>query len=208
MYVKNIISFLKNKFMLTTERFSSLTNIVIDNFEGGYYHPNMKARFSQKAQQIFGDSGETMFGLDRKHGSQLAGYEGWKEFWAILDKEGAAAKWKHKYIPGDPLKTELRTLTSKIMYQWFNKLGSLYLTADSLQAIENDDRLVIHFSYASWNGQGWFQRYANALNAAIRKFTDKETIFLETIKARTNSSNEVIRQQGVNMMNLFAKLHL
>jgi len=97
------------------------------------------------------------------------------------------------------------------MYQWFNHLAAKYLFGDSIDKIAADDRLVIHFSYASWNGEGWFQKYAKALNAA--KGT-KEQIFQEAIKARTEavnksgSPNKAIRQQGVNMMNLFARLHL
>ena len=28
--------------------------------------------------------------------------------------------------------------------------------------------LLFHFSYASWNGEGWFKRFATSLNSAIK----------------------------------------
>jgi hypothetical protein len=196
--------------MLSTERFLSLTDIVIDNFEGGYYHPDMAQKMKPSDQALLAASGETMFGLDRKAGAQLAVYPEWKQFWDMIDKADARNKWKH-YGLGGVLNAPLKELAGKIMYQWFNHLAAKYLIGNSIDKISADDRLVIHFSYASWNGPGWFKKFADALNAA--KGT-KEQIFQEAIKARTQATNKsglpnkAIRQQGVNMMNLFAKLHL
>lgn len=193
---------------LSEKQFVSMTNIVIDNFEGGYYHPNMKRGFNTRSQKMLGDSGETLFGLDRKHGSQLAKYPEWKEFWNIVDKDKVNNKhlWRYNYRAGK-LELILKELAAKIMYKWFNYLAGKYILISSMDEIANDDRLIIHFSYASWNGEGWFKRYATALNNAIQKYEgNKDLIFKEAIKARTESSNAVIRQQGANMMALFKKL--
>ena len=157
---------------------------------------------------MLGDSGETLFGLDRKHGSQLAKYPEWKEFWNIVDKDKVNNKhlWRYNYRAGK-LELILKELAAKIMYKWFNYLAGKYILISSMDEIANDDRLIIHFSYASWNGEGWFKRYATALNNAIQKYEgNKDLIFKEAIKARTESSNAVIRQQGANMMALFKKL--
>ena len=84
-----------------------------------------------------------------------------------------------------------------------------------MDEIDNDDRLIIHFSYASWNWEGWFQKYSKALNSAIQKYEgNKEAIFNEAIKARTMAVNKwglpnrAIRQQGTHMMQLFKKMKL
>lgn len=205
--------------MVTKEQFSPLTAVVIDNFEGGYYHPDMLKNFKPSDQAKLKASGETMFGLDRKAGAQLSVYPEWKVFWDRVDAERAAnpATWKYN-SRGGAAGPALKVLCADIMYQWFSSLVHKYITVGANTAIGNDDRLVIHFSYASWNGEGWFKKFANALNTAIQKFPgDKENIFKSAIKARTEATsvrngvvvpNKVIRQQGVNMMKLFKNMGL
>jgi hypothetical protein len=188
--------------MLSIERFSSLTSVVIDNFEGGYYHPDMAKKMSAKDQAILAKSGETMFGLDRMAGAQLAAYPEWSKFWNIVDGADARHKWKH-YSMGGQFTAQLKELAGKIMYQWFSHLAAKYLKGDSIEKIASDDRLVIHFSYASWNGEGWFKKFADALNAA--KGT-KEQIFQAALKARTGASSLAIRNAGAKMMKLFTTM--
>lgn len=202
--------------MLTQDKFVGLTKVVIDNLEGGYYHPDMLPQFNARSQAILKASGETMFGLDRKHGVQLSKYPEWNLFWAAVDnnRRKFPTRWKHEYRGGE-IESELKMLASVIMFKWFQYLAKKYILVGSLDEIENDERLIIHFSYASWNGEGWFKKYATALNNAIIKYpNNKELIFNEAFKARlyaTNSfglPNKTIRQQGQNMMNLFRKLKL
>jgi hypothetical protein len=202
--------------ILTREKFIEITyGYVIPNFEGGYYHPSMKLHMSVSDQHKMGSSGETMFGLDRQQGGQLAIYPEWNQFWAIIYKAGAATSWKQYYMGGQ-YQPELKELCAKIMYQWFNHLAAMHLKGDSISKIAGDDRLIIHMSYACWNGEGWFKRYARAINVAAGT---KDEIFNTAIKARTlamnvnklgipTSPNVVIRQQGVKMMALFKTLKL
>lgn len=190
--------------MLTQEKFESLTRIVIDNFESGYYHPDMALKMNAADRALLAASGETMFGLDRKAGAQLAMYPEWKMFWAIIDNADARHNWRHYYLGGSH-NFRLKELAAKIMYQWFNRLAAKYLKGDSIDKIAADDRLIIHFSYASWNGEGWFERFAKALNSATGT---KEEIFQKAIKARTESSNKAIRNAGQKMLKLFEKLGL
>lgn len=194
---------------LTQERFSALTGLVIDGLEGGYYHPSMKKNFNLRSQKMLGDSGETMFGLDRKHGAQLAKYPEWAEFWALVDKgkKEEPSAWNYNDTDrGGKYQKELKRLAGAIMYKWFQYLAGKYILITSMDEIANDERLIIHFSYASWNGEGWFKRFSDRLNIAVQNYEgDKEMIWAETIKARTQSSNSVIRQQGKNMMALIKK---
>lgn len=205
--------------MVTKEQFSTFTVVVIDNFEGGYYHPDMLKKFKPSDQAKLKSSGETLFGLDRKAGAQLAQYPEWKVFWDRVDAERAAnpAVWKYN-SRGGAAGPELKNLCAAIMFEWFSSLVHKYITVGGNAAIGDDERLVIHFSYASWNGEGWFKKFANALNTAIQKFPgDKENIFREAIKARTEATsvkngatvpNVVMRQQGANMIKLFKKMGL
>lgn len=192
------------------DKFIELTGIVIDNFEGGYYHPDMKKNFKPSDQAKFGDSGETMYGLDRKHGAALVKYPEWVQFWGLVDdgKNNRPQEWKYgaTKVTGA---SQLKIIAAAVMFKWFSYLSGKYILISSMDEIANDDRLIIHFSYASWNGEGWFERYAKALNAAIKLYEgNKEAIFTTAIKARTESSNKVIAQQGANMMSLFKKLGL
>lgn len=194
--------------LVTMQRFVQLTQLVIDGLESGYYHPNMKAKYSLKNQKKLGDSGETLFGLDRKHGANpLATYPEWKEFWSLVDAAGAANKWPHYYIPVGDIGAKLKELAAKIMYRWFSALSKKYISNSAAAVIADDDRLILHFSYASWNGEVWFRRYAIALNAAVKNYyPSKERMFQDAFKVRSESSNPTIRQQAVNMQPLFKKL--
>lgn len=200
---------------LSLDRFARITSdVVIPAFEGGYYHPAMKQNFKASDQAKLGDSGETLFGLDRKHGAQLARYPEWKTFWELTDQDRKLNPgiWKYNYKPAGELGRRLRWLASSIMFKWFSYLAGKYILVGAMDEIAADERLIIHFSYASWNGEGWFKRYAEALNKALQKHdglaNEKELIYKDTIKARTESSNKVIRQQGANMIALFKKLKL
>lgn len=187
-------------------QFADITKMVIDSLEGGYYHPRMKAGFNARSQAAFGDSGETMFGLDRKHGAQLSSSPDWAVFWDICDQH--SKNWGYNDRGGDQ-EVVLRELAAKIMFPWFLQLAVRYLSAPAKAALLEDKRLLFHFSYASWNGEHWFKRFAGVLNEAAKKQgQSKQELFEAAIKARTQSGNAVIRQQGVNMLAAFRKYHL
>lgn len=193
--------------MITTDKFVNLTDTVIQNFEGGYYHPDMLKKGIIKDKR-YASSGETMFGIDRKAGGALNTTPAGKEFWSLIDKAGARTKWKWNYM-GGALAPKLRKLVGQMMYPAFMNLFNKYLSEDAQLAVANDPRLIIHFSYATWNGPGWFQRFANALNAAVKNGeTDKDKIFTAALSARTNAGNSLIRQHGVKMMSIFENMGL
>jgi hypothetical protein len=195
--------------IITAERFIKLTDLVIQWFESGYYHPDMAKKMKASDQKKLAASGETMFGLDRKEGASLSKYPEWAEFWAVIDKANARKNWPHYYL-GETRGPQLRALASKIMYGWFSELFNRHITEKGKIAVFNDDRLIIHFSYASWNGEGWFERFAVPLNEAVNKQAlDKENIFHAAIVARTKALNKngtpnlTIRKHGQKMLALF-----
>ena len=198
--------------LITKERFIAITQIVIDHFESGYFHPNMTKRMSQTDRNRLAASGETMYGLDRKAGIELAKFNPeWTEFWALIDKADAKTRWDHYYM-GDPaIRPRLKELAASIMFRWFNELSRRYLTSSSIEKIAKDDRLILHFAYACWNGPGWFQKYGIALKEATGT---RNEIFNKAIQARTQAvsknklgilvANQTIRNQGDKMVKLIA----
>lgn len=175
----------------TAVDFIRIVGQVIDNLEGGYYHPAMlqDGRLNVSNSAAYSTSGETMFGLDRSAGHelfystprpsntvsqdvQMIESNAYKykndaaaEFWGTIDKAGAKTKWKWNYLGGD-LNGSLKSLAGQIMKPNYEKLANQYLGKNRPVA-ESDPRLAFHFVYACWNGPGWFKKFASDMNAAI-----------------------------------------
>ena len=144
----------------------------------------------------YGNSGETMFGLDRKAGAGLSKYQGWATFWNKIDTIGAKDKWSWNYMGGQ-YAPELKKLAGKIMYQSYNSFYNDYLSPASQKLVDSDPRLTFNFAYAAWNGPGWFQRFATAMNNAVAKGERNKDKLVDLVVAqRTQSSNSLIAQGG------------
>ena len=176
----------------TDSDFKTMTKKVIANFEGGYWNP-----FCPHPTNRMGKSTETMFGLDRYNGNIESTDKG-KEFFKIIDDEKIAAgatssgegknmkwtnmgnfckKWKWLYRGGDK-KEKLEDLATEIMEKYFNKNMSTYIKdPKTREKIMGNKGLLVHMSYASWNGPGFFQKFGRKLEAAVRDGkSDKELI--------------------------------
>ena len=190
--------------MVSLNRFSALTEDIRKAFEGGYYHPDMMTDGRMRYDARYLSSGETHLGIDRKNGAgALRGNPGWGEFWAIIDNAGARKKWKWNYLGGQ-YENQLRALAVKIMYPHFVRLFNKYLTEKARNIVLSDPRLTMHFAYAAWNGEGWFERFADKFNAQIQTITDKNKLAAYVLNNRTGSTNSLIRQSGEKMVKLFA----
>ena len=180
----------------TDSDFKTMTKKVIANFEGGYWNP-----FCPHPTNRMGKSTETMFGLDRYNGNIESTDKG-KEFFKIIDDEKIAAgatssgegknmkwtnmgnfckKWKWLYRGGDK-KEKLEDLATEIMEKYFNKNMSTYIKdPKTREKIMGNKGLLVHMSYASWNGPGFFQKFGRKLEAAVRDGkSDKELIDVAT----------------------------
>lgn len=147
------------------EKFAILSNIVIDKLEGGYYHPNMKLRNPKKFAKM-GNSGETMYGIDRVHGDKINKTPAGLKFWQIIDNANAKNIWPWLYMGGN-LESELKKLVVEIIYPEFLKLEKRFLSKQAQELIQTDNRLFFHFVYATWNGSGWFQKFATDFSNKI-----------------------------------------
>jgi hypothetical protein len=180
----------------TDSDFKTITKKVIANFEGGYWNP-----FCPHPTNRMGKSTETMFGLDRYNGNIESTDKG-KEFFKIIDDEKIAAgakssgegknmkwsnmdnfckKWKWLYRGGDK-KEKLEDLATEVMEKYFNKNMSTYIKdPKTREKIMGNKGLLVHMSYASWNGPGFFQKFGRKLEAAVRDGkSDKELIDVAT----------------------------
>jgi hypothetical protein len=186
--------------------FEDNVKIITDTLEGGYYHPDMKKREPGKFA-IMGDSGETMFGIDRKHGAsfELDTQEG-KEFWRLIDAENAKDNWKYGYELEDrpELRDKLISLIAVNMEKGFYDLSERYLSEEAQQIVMTDPKLFFHFLYATYNGSGWFQGFAKKFNNKIEEgVKDVEELRDFVIQTRKNSGNKLISRSGDKIEKIF-----
>jgi peptidoglycan hydrolase-like protein with peptidoglycan-binding domain len=173
--------------------FKSATMKVINKFEGGYYNPKW-----HKSSGM-GDSGETMFGLDRKHGVNEYYSPAAKKFWSIIDKNKTRNLWKH-YYRGGALEPQLTELAAEIMQTPFNRNMNNFFTPEAKKIVQGDYNLTFNFIYATWNGSGWFEKFAKTINKAVKEgITDPKQLIKIAIKKRLNSGNQIITKTGRKM---------
>lgn len=174
--------------------FEKIARELIDEIEGGYYHPSMVkgGRGFPKGSRSMGDSGETMFGIDRKHGAEINTSSEGRQFWGLIDAAGASKKWPWLYM-GGYLENPLKNLATKMVKNNFNKFSNRYLDSEAQKIVKSDEGLLTHFIYATWNGPGWFNRFAKTINSQVQKgVTDTDKLLKIALQDRKNSGNSLI----------------
>lgn len=153
------------------------TDKIIDNFEGGYWNrdktkPKSEICTNHPWDDMYENSGETMFGIDRRAGNWDSNPAG-REFFELIDDEKDNAgsmdefcsTWKYNYKGGN-LKEELKLRASALMKDVFDN-NINYLTPEAKKEVMGNKRLLFHFAYACWNGSGVFQNFAENINDAV-----------------------------------------
>lgn len=152
---------------------SLLINEIINRIEGGYYHPDMKAKLRGGENML--SSGETMFGIDRTNGGNINTSAEGVAFWNLIDanysdKHGNTAYYKDmadgKKIPANVGK-QLRQYVEQIIMNLFNT-NARFLSDGAKKIVLSSPELLLQFLYACWNGSGNFQKFANIVNAAYQ----------------------------------------
>lgn len=173
-------------------RWNEITKKVIDNFEGGYW--NYWQCKNHPWNSIFRKSGETMFGLDRKAGKIEDISSDGKEFFRIIDDEknklGMSTfcnKWKYDFRGGE-LEDRLKNLASKIMYGQYEKnMSNFVRDPETRKRIEGNDGLLLHMSYATWNGPGFFRKFADKLEKGVKAGKSDQELIDIAKNSRTGS---------------------
>jgi len=190
-------------------KFSDVTKLVIDKLEGGYYSP----QWHSTGDSRYSSSGETMFGIDRKQGGAINDSIAGKQFWGLIDKNKNIQTWKWNYKGGE-LAPQLKVLVVEMMYPLYEKNSKAYLTPEAKTIVDSDNRLLFNFVYATWNGAGWFKKFASDINKAVDngvKSTD--ALAKIAIDSRTKEGlivgskpNSLIAQGGNKISLLFETL--
>lgn len=181
--------------------FKDITKKVIANFEGGYWNPICHGT------KGMGKSTETMFGLDRYNGNIESTAKG-KQFFKIIDDEkikhgaippvpGKNTKWSNmgefcnvwKYnSKGDSKTKELMDLATAIMEERFNNYMSNSVKDPKVkEKIMNNKNLLTHMSYATWNGSGFFKRFARKLEDKIKQGASDKDLVNVAIQSRAET---------------------
>jgi hypothetical protein len=185
--------------------FRDAVETITDKLEGGYYHPYMKEKNPSKFGWM-GDSGETMFGMDRKKGQQEKYSSAGVEFWRLIDAEDAKNNWKYGYALEDnsELKNKLYDLIAQIMEPQFIDSSNRYLSDESKSIVMSDPKLFFNFAYASYNGPGWFQKFAKKFNQKVEEgVTDIEKLRDYALQIRKESGNWIIASSGNKIEKIF-----
>jgi hypothetical protein len=190
-------------------KFKTVTQLVIDKLEGGYYNPS----WHSVGDSRYSASGETMFGIDRKAGGSINDTTAGKQFWGLIDKAKTPQTWKWNYKGGD-LAPQLKDLVVEIMYPVYERNAKNYLTPQTKAIVDSDSRLLFHCIYGSWNGAGWFKKFATDMNKAVASgVTDTDKLSQVAIDSRTKEGlesgskpNSLIAQGGNKIANLFGSL--
>jgi hypothetical protein len=169
----------------TQDAFKKSVESIINNIEGTYVNPGRHIK-NPKEKHIFRKSGETMFGIDRKTGGKINKTSAGRQFWGLIDKDKKQnpEKWT-RYYDGGEIKDELKDLATQMMEPKFEHLFKTHLDPEAQQIVKSDPRLFFHFAYATWNGEGWFRKFANSFNKQIEKgITDTNALFNSVIEDR------------------------
>lgn len=173
-----------------------IITLIINNIEGGYYHPDMKAKLKNGDAML--DSGETMFGLDRKHGgTDITSSEAGKAFWALIDKnysdkhsdtayygDKADGKKAVSADVGEKLRKYVNTIITNRLMNY-----SKYLSDGAKKIVFSSPTLLMQFLYACWNGAANFQTFATLVNAAYSQG-------IKRAEALYNLVNQARRKKG------------
>lgn len=193
-------------------RFDQMVTLVIDKLEGGYYHPQM-LKDGRVKDSRYANSGETMFGIDRKAGGSLNTTPSGIAFWNVVDTANASKNWKWNYKGGD-LAPKLKEHATGIIYPQYESLAGRYLTPQTKAIVDSDNRLLFHFIYGTWNGSGWFKKFADDMNKAVASgVTDPNKLSQVAIDSRTkeglkagSSPNSLVAQGGNKIASLFSTM--
>ena len=181
-----------------TTDFSVIVKQVIDNLEGGYFHPNM-LKDGRVMDNRYSTSGETMFGIDRKNSStRITNSAAGKRFWSIIDRFNAVNNWSHRFIPPEPTRKELFDLATEAIKVDFNYLLNRFVKNPKVkQVIQSDGRLLFNFVYATYNGEGHFQTFAKLIEDKYTSgITSSDELTKIFVDARIQSKYDLIRQTG------------
>ena len=186
----------KKSRLSVSDVWNSFTDKIIDKFEGGYWNNDTTKPKSQKCVKhpddpMYDNSGETMFGIDRRAGNWDSNPKG-REFFELIDNEKEnyenieefCQTWRWNY-KGGSLQSELKSRAGDLMLTVYENNKDAF-TPEALEEVESNKRLLFHFAYACWNGSGVFQSFAEDINDAVENGLSGDELVDVAIESRNN----------------------
>ena len=186
----------KKSRLSVSDVWNSFTDKIIDKFEGGYWNNDTTKPKSQKCVKhpddpMYDNSGETMFGIDRRAGNWDSNPKG-REFFELIDNEKEnyenieefCQTWRWNY-KGGSLQSELKSRAGDLMLTVYENNKDAF-TPEALEEVESNKRLLFHFAYACWNGSGVFQSFAEDINDAVESGLSGDELVDVAIESRNN----------------------
>ena len=186
----------KKSRLSVSDVWNSFTDKIIDKFEGGYWNNDTTKPKSQKCVKhpddpMYDNSGETMFGIDRRAGNWDSNPKG-REFFELIDNEKEnyenieefCQTWRWNY-KGGSLQSELKSRAGDLMLTVYENNKDAF-TPEALEEVESNKRLLFHFAYACWNGSGVFQSFAEDINDAVENGLSGDELVNVAIESRNN----------------------
>ena len=186
----------KKSRLSVSDVWNSFTDKIIDKFEGGYWNNDTTKPRSQKCvnhpdDPMYDNSGETMFGIDRRSGQWDNTPKG-REFFELIDSEKEnyenmeefCQTWRWNYN-GGTLQSELKSRAGDLMLTVYENNKDVF-TPEALEEVESNKRLLFHFAYACWNGSGVFQSFAEDINDAVESGLSGDELVNVAIESRNN----------------------
>ena len=186
----------KKSRLSVSDVWNSFTDKIIDKFEGGYWNNDTTKPKSQKCVKhpddpMYDNSGETMFGIDRRAGNWDSNPKG-REFFELIDNEKEnyenieefCQTWRWNYNGGS-LQSELKSRAGDLMLTVYENNKDVF-TPEALEEVESNKRLLFHFAYACWNGSGVFQSFAEDINDAVEIGLSGDELVDVAIESRNN----------------------
>lgn len=188
---------------------------IINNLEGGYFHPDMfkdgRLPPNENAMRIYRTSGETLFGLDRRAGhdlfyeqSRIDGTLRFKDadsyyFWHTLDTMSSRYRipWNSRL---GAYGNYLSYIASRIMYKQFASYSNKYLDPVAFNNVLHSAYLTVVMIYATWNGPGFFRTYARIINSYSKLYRPSEAVNYSISSIRylkSQSKFSQIKQTGM-----------
>lgn len=167
--------------------FNQMAELVVNNIEGGYYHPQAHKNVPNISRM--GKSGETMYGLDRKWGPNLP------NFWKKVDElNPSKTSWKYNETLKDKpeIANQLKNMLYPEMKRLYEEYSNKYLSTKSKEIIQQNPSIMFHFVYATWNGSGFFKKWATSFNNEVKNGnTDPKSLENFVINQRMNSAKMI-----------------
>jgi hypothetical protein len=104
---------------------------------------------------------------------------------------------------GGPEESRLRNLAAEMIKNDYITNVNNFLSPESQQIVNSSAKLTFDFIYASYNGSGWFKRFANEMNNSVSNgTTDPDELSRRMISSRKGSSNSLIAKSGRQIENI------